>query len=76
MLFSDHRNVFYVPVLVGSPSRWSNFAVSVPFHSVMAGFDEDDFPVDVIWLDIEHTTEKKYVWTHCELDVYYVIEFR
>ena len=29
-------------------------------HSVDAGFDEHDIPMDVIWLDIEHTDGKKY----------------
>ena len=26
-----------------------------------AGFDEHDIPMDVIWLDIEHTDGKKYL---------------
>ena len=28
-----------------------------------AGFDKHDLPMDVIWLDIEHTDGKKYVFT-------------
>jgi len=31
------------------------------YHSVNAGFDQHDFPMDVIWLDIEHTDGKKLV---------------
>ena len=31
------------------------------FYSVDAGFDEHDIPMDVIWLDIEHTDGKKCV---------------
>ena len=26
-----------------------------------AGFDEHDIPMDVIWLDIDHTDKKKYL---------------
>ena len=26
-----------------------------------AGFDEHDIPMDVIWLDIDHTDQKKYL---------------
>jgi hypothetical protein len=32
----------------------------VLFHSVDAGFDDHDIPMDVIWLDIEHTDGKRY----------------
>jgi len=31
------------------------------YCSVNAGFDQHDFPMDVIWLDIEHTDGKKLV---------------
>ena len=27
--------------------------------SVDAGFDDNDIPMDVIWLDIEHTDKRK-----------------
>ena len=32
--------------------------------SVDAGFDEHNIPMDVIWLDIEHTDKKK-LDRHC-----------
>ena len=32
----------------------------VPFRSVAEKFDEHDMPMDVMWLDIEHTDGKKY----------------
>lgn len=34
-------------------------AVFLLFSSVNAGFDEHDIPLDVIWLDIEHTDGKR-----------------
>ena len=37
--------------------------------SVNAGFDEHDFPMDVIWLDIEHTDGKKLVVTKCAFQI-------
>ena len=38
--------------------------------SVDAGFDEHDIPMDVIWLDIEHTDKKK-LDRHC---LYYICD--
>lgn len=40
--------------------RW-NYNDQEDVHSVNSGFDEHDIPYDVIWLDIEHTDNKKYV---------------
>ncbi|TMS36684.1 hypothetical protein L596_003786 [Steinernema carpocapsae] len=39
--------------------RW-NYNDEEDVAMVHAGFDEHDIPVDVIWLDIEHTDGKKY----------------
>ncbi|ORY06296.1 hypothetical protein K493DRAFT_252011 [Basidiobolus meristosporus CBS 931.73] len=39
--------------------RW-NYLDDKDVASVAAGFDEHDIPVDVLWLDIEHTDGKKY----------------
>jgi alpha 1,3-glucosidase len=39
--------------------RW-NYRTSQEVHEVDMGFDEHDMPYDVIWLDIEHTDNKKY----------------
>eukprot|EP00117_Sycon_ciliatum_P047118 scpid63421/ scgid33689/ Neutral alpha-glucosidase AB; Alpha-glucosidase 2; Glucosidase II subunit alpha len=41
-------------------SRW-NYNDEGDVYNVVNGFDEDEIPVDVIWLDIEHTSEKKYL---------------
>ncbi|XP_065920024.1 neutral alpha-glucosidase AB-like [Dysidea avara] len=40
-------------------SRW-NYNDQEDVNNVNAGFDQYDFPMDVIWLDIEHTDGKKY----------------
>lgn len=40
-------------------SRW-NYNDQDDVKNVDASFDEHDIPVDVIWLDIEHTNGKKY----------------
>ena len=40
--------------------------------SVNAGFDQHDFPMDVIWLDIEHTDGKKLV-DACTWRIWYVL---
>ena len=39
--------------------RW-NYNDEADVAAVDAGFDEHDIPYDVLWLDIEHTEEKKY----------------
>jgi alpha-glucosidase (family GH31 glycosyl hydrolase) len=39
--------------------RW-NYKDEADVRSVDQGFDENDIPYDVIWLDIEHTDSKKY----------------
>ncbi|KAJ3099192.1 hypothetical protein HDU97_003344 [Phlyctochytrium planicorne] len=39
--------------------RW-NYNDEEDVRTVDRGFDEHDIPYDVIWLDIEHTEEKKY----------------
>jgi alpha 1,3-glucosidase len=39
--------------------RW-NYRDEADVDSVHAKFDEHDIPVDVIWLDIEHTNGKRY----------------
>ncbi len=42
--------------------RW-NYVSSNDVRSVQQRFDEDDFPVDVFWLDIEYSEEHKYfIW--------------
>lgn len=38
--------------------RW-NYNDQEDVHSVNSGFDDHDIPYDVIWLDIEHTDNKK-----------------
>jgi len=44
--------------------RW-NYNDEQDVKQVDAGFDEHDIPYDVIWLDIEHTDNKKYMtWDH------------
>ncbi|ESO08740.1 hypothetical protein HELRODRAFT_74366 [Helobdella robusta] len=40
-------------------SRW-NYNDEQDVFNVNDGFDENDIPLDVIWLDIEHTVGKKY----------------
>lgn len=39
--------------------RW-NYNDQDDVAAVHAGFDEHDIPIDVIWLDIEHTDGKRY----------------
>uniref|UniRef100_A0AC35TZI0 Cadherin domain-containing protein n=1 Tax=Rhabditophanes sp. KR3021 TaxID=114890 RepID=A0AC35TZI0_9BILA len=39
--------------------RW-NYNDEEDVKQVNAGFDEHDIPMDVLWLDIEHTDDKKY----------------
>lgn len=39
--------------------RW-NYEDEQDVKEVDAGFDEHDIPYDVMWLDIEHTEDKKY----------------
>ena len=39
--------------------RW-NYNDQADVYGVDAGFDQHDIPYDVLWLDIEHTVEKKY----------------
>ncbi|XP_021038096.1 neutral alpha-glucosidase C isoform X2 [Mus caroli] len=39
--------------------RW-NYEDEQDVKAVDAGFDEHDIPYDVMWLDIEHTEDKKY----------------
>lgn len=39
--------------------RW-NYEDEADVKGVDAGFDRHDIPYDVIWLDIEHTNEKRY----------------
>ncbi|XP_063725366.1 neutral alpha-glucosidase C-like isoform X2 [Symsagittifera roscoffensis] len=39
--------------------RW-NYNDDKDCRAVDSGFDEHDIPYDVLWLDIEHTVEKKY----------------
>ena len=41
-------------------SRW-NYKDDADVADVHAKFDEHDLPYDVLWLDIEHTDEKKYL---------------
>jgi alpha 1,3-glucosidase len=41
-------------------SRW-NYNDQDDVRYVDSKMDEHDIPVDVIWLDIEHTDSKKYV---------------
>ena len=38
--------------------RW-NYRDQADVQAVNAGFDENDMPYDVIWLDIEHTDGKR-----------------
>lgn len=40
--------------------RW-NYNDQEDVHSVDKGFDQHDIPYDVLWLDIEHTNDKKLV---------------
>lgn len=40
-------------------SRW-NYESEEDVKDVIAQFDNYDFPVDAIWLDIDYTDEKKY----------------
>ena len=42
-------------------SRW-NYNDEDDVRSVDEGFDRHDIPLDVIWLDIEYTDRKKYVF--------------
>ena len=42
-------------------SSASSASFDLCLYSVDAGFDEYDIPMDVIWLDIEHTDGKKYI---------------
>nr|CAD7567836.1 unnamed protein product [Timema californicum] len=42
-------------------SRW-NYNDQDDVRNVHAKFDEHDLPMDVMWLDIEHTDNKKYVY--------------
>lgn len=45
-------------------SRW-NYNDEQDVANINAGFDEHDIPLDVIWLDIEHTDGKRYfTWDH------------
>ena len=44
-----------------------------PLCSVDAGFDEHDIPMDVIWLDIEHTDGKKYAIEQEDVPVYFPV---
>lgn len=39
--------------------RW-NYNDEADVKAVDAGFDDHNIPYDVIWLDIEHTHEKRY----------------
>jgi alpha 1,3-glucosidase len=39
--------------------RW-NYKSETDVTQVDSGFDENDIPYDVLWLDIEHTDGKKY----------------
>ena len=41
--------------------------------SVDAGFDTHDIPMDVIWLDIEHTDGKKYTIKQEDVLVYFLV---
>ena len=38
-----------------------------------AGFDTHDIPMDVIWLDIEHTDGKKYTIEQEDVLVYFLM---
>ena len=40
-----------------------------------AGFDEHDIPMDVIWLDIEHTDGKKYIIEQEDVLLYLLLCF-
>ncbi len=53
------------------PAQWSlgyhqcrwNYVSSEDIRSVQKRFDEEDMPVDVLWLDIEYSEEHKYfIW--------------
>lgn len=41
-------------------SRW-NYNDEQDVENVQVGFDDHDIPLDVVWLDIEHTDGKKYL---------------
>lgn len=43
--------------------RW-NYRDQADVAAVDAGFDDNDMPYDVIWLDIEHTDGKRYSSTY------------
>ena len=45
-------------ILMYSQCRW-NYKDEADVASVSAGFDEHDMPMDVVWLDIDHTNGKR-----------------
>jgi hypothetical protein len=45
-------------ILMHTQCRW-NYKDEADVASVSAGFDEHDMPMDVVWLDIDHTNGKR-----------------
>ncbi|KLO09715.1 glycoside hydrolase family 31 protein [Schizopora paradoxa] len=67
-VFAQYARLTGTPVL---PAHWAlgyhqcrwNYVSSDDVRSVQQRFDEEDFPVDVFWLDIEYSEEHKYfIW--------------
>lgn len=64
-IFAQYARLTGTPVL---PAHWAlgyhqcrwNYVSSDDVRGVQKRFDEDDFPVDVFWLDIEYAEEHKY----------------
>ncbi|KAG8982456.1 hypothetical protein FRB93_008113 [Tulasnella sp. JGI-2019a] len=67
-IFAQYARLTGTPAL---PAHWAlgyhqcrwNYQTSEDMRSVQKRFDEDDFPMDVLWLDIEYSEGHKYmVW--------------
>lgn len=67
-VFAQYARLTGAPVL---PAHWAlgyhqcrwNYISSEDVRGVQQRFDDDDFPVDVFWLDIEYAEEHKYfIW--------------
>lgn len=67
-VFAQYARLTGAPVL---PAHWAlgyhqcrwNYISSEDVRVVQQRFDDDDFPVDVFWLDIEYAEEHKYfIW--------------
>jgi alpha 1,3-glucosidase len=64
-VFAQYARLTGTPVM---PAQWAlgyhqcrwNYVSSDDVRGVQKRFDEDDFPVDVFWLDIEYSEDHKY----------------